>query len=171
MHFRLPRELRPGFRIDKGILNLYTAFPKSCTSTIEVTRAGRLLIHSAWFSPMVVVCCLLQDFCGCWPHEWWLGSLGRSISALPILGWGRSHGLGWLSKWPSHFTKEWLNGFSASWESSICERKLHYPGNRTQDTTPIRGDPATIIVYCWVKKIFFEMTTWAIFICWGPICM
>ena len=72
MHFRLPRELRPGFRIDKGILNLYTAFPKSCTSTIEVTRAGRLLIHSAWFSPMVVVCCLLQDFCGCWPHEWWL---------------------------------------------------------------------------------------------------
>ena len=43
------------------------------------------------------------------------------------------HGLGWLSRWPSHFTKEWLNGFSASWESSICERKLHYPGNRTQD--------------------------------------
>ena len=43
MHFRLPRELRPGFRIDKGILNLYTAFPKSCTSTIEVTRADRLL--------------------------------------------------------------------------------------------------------------------------------
>ena len=41
--------------------------------------------------------------------------------------------LGWLSRWPSHFTKEWLNGFSASWESSICERKLHYPGNRTQD--------------------------------------
>ena len=65
-----------------------------------------------------------------------------------------SHGLGWLSKWPSHFTKEWLNGFSASWESSICERKLHYPGNRTQDTTPIRGDPATIIVYCWVKKFY-----------------
>ena len=60
MHFRLPRELRPGFRIDKGILNLYTAFPKSCTSTIEVTRAGRLQIHSAWLSPMVVVCCLHQ---------------------------------------------------------------------------------------------------------------
>ena len=29
-------------------------------------------------------------------------------------------GLGWLSRWPSHFTKDWLNGFSASWESSIC---------------------------------------------------
>ena len=63
-----------------------------------------------------------------------------------------NYGLGWLSKWPSHFTKEWLNGFSASWESSICERKLHYPGNRTQDTTPIRGDPATIIVYTTLRK-------------------
>ena len=43
-----------------------------------------------------------------------------------------SHGLGHLSKWPSHFTKEWPNGFSTSWESSICGIKLHYPGNRTQ---------------------------------------
>ena len=39
------------------------------------------------------------------------------------------NGLGSLSRWPSHFTKDWLNGFSASWESSVCERKLHYPGN------------------------------------------
>ena len=48
MHFRLPRELRPGFRIDKGILNLYTAFP-SCTSTIGVTRAFLLLLLSAGY--------------------------------------------------------------------------------------------------------------------------
>ena len=29
--------------------------------------------------------------------------------------------------------QELWHGFSASWESSICERKLNYPGNRTQD--------------------------------------
>ena len=45
----------------------------------------------------------------------------------------QNHRLGCLSRWPSHFTKDWLNGFSANWESSICGRKLHYPGNRTQD--------------------------------------
>ena len=33
-------------------------------------------------------------------------------------------GLGCLSRWPSHFTKDWLNGFSASWESNICGRKV-----------------------------------------------
>ena len=34
---------------------------------------------------------------------------------------------------PKHLPQELWHGFSASWESSICERKLHYPGNRTQN--------------------------------------
>ena len=30
-------------------------------------------------------------------------------------------------------SQELQHGFRASWKSRICERKLHYPGNRTQD--------------------------------------
>jgi len=59
--------------------------------------------------------------------------VGPHLRTLVPMGTNISFGLGCWSIWPSHFTKEWLNGFCASWESSICERKLHYPGNRTQD--------------------------------------
>ena len=63
------------------------------------------------------------------PH----GDLFRVLGPLFMFWVPFFNGLVCLSRWPSHFTKDWLNGFSASWESSICERKLHYPGNRTQD--------------------------------------
>ena len=39
----------------------------------------------------------------------------------------------WAGLDPKHLPQELWHGFSASWESSICERKLHYPGNRTQN--------------------------------------
>ena len=34
-------------------------------------------------------------------------------------------------QWLNHMV--WPNGFSTSWESSICDIKLHLPGNRIQD--------------------------------------
>ena len=47
----------------------------------------------------------------------------------------------------------WPNGFSTSWESSICEIKLHYPGNRTQDLY-FPGDIASIIVSVGLNLLF-----------------
>ena len=46
------------------------------------------------------------------------------------------HGLGCLSRWPSHFTKDWLNGFSASWESSLGfePRTFSYQGSCATNT-------------------------------------
>ena len=52
----------------------------------------------------------------------------------PILSWTFISSSGWWAGLdPKHLPQELWHGFSASWESSICERKLHYPGNRTQN--------------------------------------
>ena len=50
MHFRLPRVSEPDFRIVRYFAFKHTAFP-SCTSTIGVTRAGRLL-HTRLDAPL-----------------------------------------------------------------------------------------------------------------------
>ena len=52
---------------------------------------------------------------------------------------------------PNSLPQELWHGFSASWESSICERKLHYPGNRTQNLL-LSGEISYHTSVCWVKK-------------------
>ena len=46
-------------------------------------------------------------------------------------------------------TSRALSWIQCIWESSICERQLHYPGNRTQDLI-LFGE-----ISCWVDKLFF----------------
>ena len=57
----------------------------------------------------------------------------------------------WAGLDPNHLPQEFWHGFSASWESSICEIKLHYPGNRTQNLL-LSGEISYHTSVCWVKK-------------------
>ena len=70
----------------------------------------------------------------------------------PILSWTFISSSGWWAGLdPKHLPQELWHGFSASWESSICERKLHYPGNRTQNLL-LSGEISYHTSVCWVKK-------------------
>ena len=53
----------------------------------------------------------------------------------------------WVGLDPRFRPQELCHGFSARWESSICEIKLHYPGNLLPGPIPIQGDIATKIVF------------------------
>ena len=82
----------------------------------------------------------------------------------------------WAGLDPNSLPQELWHGFSASWESSICERKLHYPGNRTQNLL-LSGEISYHTSVCWVKKWLDQMVSFIIIITfvkkkksiWNPI--
>ena len=65
----------------------------------------------------------------------------------------------WLLEWmaESLHPGKWPNGFSTSWESSICERKVTQPWESNPGPTPIRGELATLIMSVGLKKRFSNL--------------
>ena len=49
----------------------------------------------------------------------------------------------WLLEWMAESLHP---GFSTSWESSICERKVAQPWESNPGPIPIRGELATLVV-------------------------
>ena len=109
MHFRLPRELRPGFRIDKGILNLYTAFP-SCTSTIGVTRAFLLLLLSAGYPLWLLLGAFSRTSAVVGLENGDFDPLGKEHFCSARLGSDVVKNLGCWSWWPNHLPRmtQWI---------------------------------------------------------------
>ena len=150
MHFRLPRELRPGFRIDKGILNLYTAFP-SCTSTIGVTRAFLLLLLSAGYPLWLLLGAFSRTSAVVGLENGDFDPLGKEHFCSARLGSGVVKNLGCWSWWPNHFTQDDpMDSIQVGKAVFVKEsyttlgiepRTYSYPGRS--------GNPCSV---CWVKK-------------------
>ena len=103
----------PNMWKEKSIKSNFTIF-------VKLIRSGNsqnwltLYICEMWTVPIEYVA-KFTYYLNIWSSSWW-----------------------WAGLDPKILPQELCHGFSASWESIICERKLHYPGNRTQNL--IRGD-------------------------------
>ena len=165
MHFRLPRELRPGFRIDKGILNLYTAFP-SCTSTIGVTRAFLLLLLSAGYPLWLLLGAFSRTSAVVGLENGDFDPLGKEHFCSARLGSGVVKNLGCWSWWPNHLPRmtQWIQ---YKLGKQYLLKKVTLPWESNPGPTPIRGDPATLVASVGLKKekeVVGSIHSW-LFIC------
>ena len=151
MHFRLPRELRPGFRIDKGILNLYTAFP-SCTSTIGVTRAFLLLLLSAGYPLWLLLGAFSRTSAVVGLENGDFDPLGKEHFCSARLGSDVVKNLGCWSWWPNHLPRmtQWIQ---YKLGKQYLLKKVTLPWESNPGPTPIRGDPATLVASVGLKNL------------------
>ena len=94
-----------------------------------------IFVNSSSYSSFIFSCsfpCPEELLCFMYPRDSEMnrGAEGSPGKKKPVVARHQpivTNGLGCLSRWPSHFTKEWLNGFSASWESISLWKKVTLP--------------------------------------------
>ena len=135
----------------------YRYYQTTFVSSLGEIRQGApvgdflIFVNSSSYSSFIFSCsfpCPEELLCFMYPRDSEMnrGAEGSPGKKKPVLARHQptvTNGLGCLSRWPSHFTKEWLNGFSANWESISLWKKvtLHWficlgHGNK---------------IYCWIR--------------------